>query len=375
MQSVSIAAVEVFALRAPLEKPVRTSFGVMADRPAVFVRVRDSEGAAGWGEAWCNFPPVGAEHRARLIRSLLAPALIAAGPLPPGDVYERLMKQFRIMALQAGEWGPFRQCAAALDIACHDLAARRAGLPLWRYLGGAGDGRIRAYASGLDARDLDETVPAERAAGHRAFKLKVGFGEAADLAGLQRLAALAGPDAVLMADANQAWAPREAARMAAAFAGHRLLWLEEPVAADQPPEVWQALAARSPVPLAAGENIAEEAAFDAAIASGSFVYLQPDACKWGGIAGCLAVAKRALAAGRTYCPHFLGGGIGLLASAHLLAAAGGRGLLEMDVQPNPLREEIAQGFMALEDGLLTLGAAPGLGPDDRHLAPLIARFG
>ena len=73
------------------------------------------------------------------------------------------------------------------------------------------------------------------------------------------------------------------------------------------------------------------------------------------------VARRILEAGRRFCPHYLGGGIGLVASAHLLAAAGGDGLLEVDCNPNPLREGLAQPFPTLVDGHLILGDAPGLG--------------
>ena len=65
--------------------------------------------------------------------------------------------------------------------------------------------------------------------------------------------------------------------------------------------------------------------------------IQPDMAKWGGFTRCLSVARRIRAAGLRYCPHFLGGGVGQLASAHLLAAVGGEGLLEIDANPNPLR--------------------------------------
>ena len=60
----NLARLETFVLRCPIDTPVQTSFGIMRDRPAVFVRVSDTEGAQGWGEVWCNFPTVGAEHRA-----------------------------------------------------------------------------------------------------------------------------------------------------------------------------------------------------------------------------------------------------------------------------------------------------------------------
>ncbi len=67
------------------------------------------------------------------------------------------------------------------------------------------------------------------------------------------------------------------------------------------------------------------------------------------------------------CPD-LGGGIGLVASAHLLAATGGDGLLEIDVNPNPLRDVLVDPFPAVTDGRLRLTDAAGLGvvPDLDH---------
>ena len=66
--------------------------------------------------------------------------------------------------------------------------------------------------------------------------------------------------------------------------------------------------------------------------------VQPDIAKWGGLTVCRGLADDILKSGKTFCPHYLGGGIGLLASAHLLAGAGGEGRLEMDVNENPLRD-------------------------------------
>jgi D-galactarolactone cycloisomerase len=69
---------QAFVFRCPISTPVRTSFGNMHDRPAVFVRVEDEDGAVGWGETWCNFPSCGAEHRARLLETVVAPYWKAA---------------------------------------------------------------------------------------------------------------------------------------------------------------------------------------------------------------------------------------------------------------------------------------------------------
>jgi L-alanine-DL-glutamate epimerase-like enolase superfamily enzyme len=83
--------------------------------------------------------------------------------------------------------------------------------------------------------------------------------------------------------------------------------------------------------------------------------------KWGGITGCLAVAKTALRAGRYYFPHFLGAGIGLAASAELLAAVGGDGLLEVDVNDNPLRSLFFDGTEPVTKGKWICNDSIGLG--------------
>ena len=100
--------------------------------------------------------------------------------------------------------------------------------------------------------------------------------------------------------------------------------------------------------------------------------IQPDAAKWGGHSGCLPVAKAALAAGRMYCPHFLGGAIGLVHSLHLLAAVRGPGLLEVDANANPLREGLLGDLLAVRDGVVSLPGGQGLGlePDIKSLASL-----
>jgi L-alanine-DL-glutamate epimerase-like enolase superfamily enzyme len=356
-------------LRSPVATPVRTSFGVMHDRPAVFVRVVDADGAQGWGEAWCNFPACGAEHRARLVETVMAPLVAGRKFAGAQDVYGTLTRATRVLAIQSGEYGPMAQAIAGIDLAVWDLCARRAGEPLWRHLGGA-RGEVDVYASGINP-DAPERIVAERFDdGFRAFKLKVGFGPERDVGNLARLRAQLGPRLPLMVDANQAWTLDEALAIAPTFKQFGLAWLEEPLRADRPWPEWRELARHCPMPLAAGENVTGDEGFDAAIASGALRFLQPDLAKWGGISGCWPIVQRAQAAGLRYFPHYLGGGIGLLASAHMLAAAGGDGMLEIDANPNPLRTEVAPALVRPQQGRCALADAPGIGelPDLHELA-------
>jgi L-alanine-DL-glutamate epimerase-like enolase superfamily enzyme len=73
------------------------------------------------------------------------------------------------------------------------------------------------------------------------------------------------------------------------------------------------------------------------------------------------VARKIIEAGIRYCPHYLGGGIGLLASAHALAAVGGDGVLEFDINKNPLRTIFADAFFETSSKLMRLGDSSGLG--------------
>ena len=107
-----------------------------------------------------------------------------------------------MLAIQSGEPGPIAQAIAGVDIALHDLAARRAGLPLWRHLSRDATDRRK---HGGDARACRSTRAAStpsgpgdvgrRAAppaGYTAFKLKVGFGAARDVDNLAAVRAAAG---------------------------------------------------------------------------------------------------------------------------------------------------------------------------------------
>lgn len=358
MSAITLASLRAQVYRCPIETPVVTSFGTMHDRPMLLVRAEDRDGTVGWGEAWCNFPAFGAGHRAHIVNRILAPLAGDRAFADPPAAFAALTGATAVMALQSGEPGPFAQCIAGVDIALWDLAARRAGQPLWRLLGGTSP-EVPVYASGLNPVDPEHLAASCQDQGFRAFKLKLGFGTARDGANLAALRRTLGEDAVLMADVNQGWTLGEAQQSASWLAPFRLDWLEEPIRADRPWAEWQVLAA-SGIPLAAGENLAGEA-FAGAVASGALAVLQPDAGKWGGISGTLPLARGIVAAGLRYCPHWLGGGVGLLASAHLLAAVGAPGVLEVDANPNPLRTLTCGPLARVQNGRATLSDEPGLG--------------
>jgi len=243
-----------------------------------------------------------------------------------------------------------------------DMAARRSGLPLRRFINATTTNQVTAYASGIQVAEAAEVLPRARTEEHQTFKLKVGFDMAADISAVCAIQNGLSASEAIACDANQAWSVDQAQRFVTGITGVPLQWLEEPLPVFAQTTQWQSLAQSCPIPLAGGENLSGNAEFDDAINLGHLSVIQPDVTKWGGITGCLGVAKTALGAGRRYFPHFLGAGIGLAASAELLAAVGGDGLLEIDVNDNPLRSLflLAQNPFRRENGPATTALDSGL---------------
>jgi L-alanine-DL-glutamate epimerase-like enolase superfamily enzyme len=359
--SLTVERIDAAIYRAPLEVPVATSFGTMRDRPALLVKVTDTDGAHGWGEVWCNWPASAAEHRIRLLTEDLAELVLGQAFATAPECFAFVSERVEVKALQSGEPGPYAQAIAGLDMALWDLAARRESKPLHKLLAPQSTGHIRAYASGIDIRAAERVIPESRSNGYRDFKVKVGFGLADEMSRVAALVQGLERGEHMAIDANQGWTLDQALSAMSELDGVPLRWLEEPLRADAPADAWHTLSERASMPLAGGENLLGRALFEAAIRASYLGVVQPDAAKWGGVTGCFEIARATRAAGLTYCPHFLGSGVGLAASAHLLAAAGGDGLLEVDVNPNPLRSELTKGWLGLEAGWVALREAPGLG--------------
>ena len=357
---IKIKSVEVLVYRYPLKTTVQTSFGVMHDRPMVLVKLTDEDDFVGVGEVWCNFPAVGAEHRARLIDSVFAPILVGTLFKSPDAAFDLLTDKTWVLGLQTGEFGPIAQCIAGIDIAFHDLRARRDKTPLWKSLGGVGDS-VKTYASGINPTNAERTAETALLAGYQALKLKIGFDAAKDIQNIDSLRSLLGKNGQLMVDANQAWTVNEAQEMMQKIAAYDIDWLEEPIHADRPDNEWVSVKASGDTPLAGGENIMGALGFDKVIEAGCISVIQPDLAKWGGLTKTVPIAKKIISSGKRFCPHYLGGGVGLLASAHALAAVGGSGILEVDINQNPLRTILVDAFFEPSSSTMQLGNSPGLG--------------
>jgi D-galactarolactone cycloisomerase len=358
-QPITLASIEAFCFRVPVKTPIKVAFGTFKDRPFVLVHVIDTDGAEGWGEAWCNWPAVGAEHRARLVVDL-GERLIGRRFASPAELFHTFSRELEVLVLQTLDVGPIAQAVAGIDIAVWDLVSRKAGKPLYRLLRDQVVESVPVYATGINPDEPEHFAAARQAEGHRAFKLKTGFGHDLDVRNLREMRKLLGNEAVITCDANQSHTLSSASVFCDAIEDLKLSWFEEPIRVDASEADWLTLAAASKTPLAGGENFHGEQ-FTRALASPVLQVIQPDITKWGGITGNWAVAHGAVKAGKRYCPHYFGGGVSLLASLHVLAAAGGEGLLEFDCHPNVGREAVVGSLLPVDKGCVPVPQTPGLG--------------
>lgn len=359
-----LVKLQVLHYRYPLSRQIETTMGPVTYRPALVLRIEDEEGAYGWGEIWCNFPPDGDQYRASLAMGVL-PNVLADLSTCIDNPFDHLQLKLQRLSLQAGEPGPIAQLCAGVDIAVHDLIARRKTVSIAENLAAdkaSGLSRsVKAYASGISPKDYEVQIERMRSRGFVHFKMRIGFGANDSIPELKSAASDRRAGESLMADANQAWSLPVAQARVKVLDPLNLGWLEEPLLADSTDKNWQALASVSATPLAAGENLRSYSDFQKAIELRALSVYQPDLCKWGGLSGCLEIAKLVDQSGQRYCPHYLGGGIGLLASAQLLSATCHDGMLEVDSSDNPLQDCLSGGKRSLVNGLFKLGDGPGLG--------------
>jgi L-alanine-DL-glutamate epimerase-like enolase superfamily enzyme len=253
---------------------------------------------------------------------------------------------------------------SALDIALWDLNARRAELPLWRYLGSQTADSVPAYASGgyyLEGKGLDglaEEVESYVADGFGAVKIKVGRVSPREDAGRIGVAReVLGPDGILMLDANNAWkdvpTALRALRMWEEFDPY---WIEEPFSPDDIASHAR-LSLQTPITVATGEIEAGRWRHFELLSKSAAAILQSDAAVCGGVTEFLRIAHVADAFGVPMAPHWFHD-----LHAHLVAAIANGMWVEVFPDAKVLNFRLLVDVQSeIRDGRILLSDRPGLG--------------
>lgn len=317
----------------------------------LLVKVQTDTGITGWGEAFCY----GCTDAVRAaLHSMIEPIVVGRDARDIARLSRDLQQALHLF----GRYGITIFALSGLDIALWDIAAKSAGQPLHRLLGGAGQTSLPAYASLLKYRDPERVAARTKQARDQGYRyIKLHETEEAEVRAAREAA---GNGVPIMVDTNCPWTPEEARQMTLKLRPYDLHWLEEPIF---PPEDFQAIARLrqgTGVPIAAGENNCTSFQFRDMLAAGAVDYAQPSVTKVGGVTEFLKIATLADAAGVTLMPHSPYFGPGFLATLQLTAARGQPGAL-VERYHMDLEASLYGKLLDPVDGAFTVPDAPGLG--------------
>ncbi len=351
----TIREVRCHDVSVPLHTPFVTALRRTTTVDSLLVEVVDVDGVVGVGEApqvWAVTGDSVAGARA-CIEGPLASLLVGREP------YDLHALSADIRAVVVGN----SSATAAVDVALHDLVARRLGVPLPVLLGGSA---LRVptdvTVSAGDADALCEVARARARDGFGTLKLKVGTDAATDVARVLGVREAVGPKVVLRLDANQGWSAREAVRVISVLedAQADVELVEQPVrAADLDGLAWVTDRVRTPV--MADESVFSVRDLTAVVQRRAADMVNVKLAKAGGIGPARTMLELASAHEMgTMVGSMMETHVGVGAAASLVAALGTSTVSDLDAAWWVATAPVTGG-LSYDRGAVLLPDSPGLG--------------
>lgn len=352
-----ISSIETLDVRFPTsrQRDGSDAMNPLPDYSAAYIVLRTTAGAEGHGFVFTvgrgtEIAVAALRSLSDLLRGEPVDALLA----DPGALARRLVEDSQIRWLGPAK-GVVHMAAGGLVNAVWDLAARRAGKPLWqllsdltpeqlvaqvdfRYLrdalteddaltllrsvaGGRSERadwlRERGYPAytttpgwlGYDDEKLTRLCTEAVQAGYQMIKLKIGANLADDVRRLKIVRDAVGPAVRVAVDANQIWGVPEAIDWMRELSAYDPYWIEEPTSPDDVLGHAAVRQAVTPIRVATGEHTHNAVMFKQLLQARAVDVVQIDACRVGGVNENLAILLLAAHFGVPVCPH--AGGVGL----------------------------------------------------------------
>jgi L-alanine-DL-glutamate epimerase-like enolase superfamily enzyme len=348
-----IASVEVAIASFPLPDPFQLGTVMVSEREFAFVRITTEAGLEGAMFVLSREPLV------ELVEHDLAPLLVGRD----ADAIARRVEDCQHGAIGPGRPGLRTRCVSLIEIALWDIKARRAGLPLWRLLGGyrADHPCLIVPDYLVEGGDIDAHAERSGELGRQGFPLlKLKRASSPDLTRrvLAATRAALPDDCGIVVDGAWVWQNAgEAVRELHAWGDPELRWLEDPFPASDVRSTAR-LRAAGAVPIAVGDEVSDPHQLERLIEADALDVVRVDATSLGGIEAYRRVATLAIASGLEVSSH-------VYPEVHVHCAAAWPGVLavesfepESGVFPTHL---FVSGGPELAAGRIHAPSTPGLG--------------
>jgi galactonate dehydratase len=344
----------------------------------LFVKIDTNQGISGYGE---GVDAVSGTYQ--LVQSM-GNRLRRRNPL---DVH-RLFEDIRRGGVFGGaQSGVYVAVLSAIETALWDLAGKALDLPVYQLLGGKFRDRVRVYMDTALYQSRNPSPDQFAEAAREAVDLgmtgiKFDLDQAGDPARfdsynwtaspgeLQRMVdqiaaarAAVGPNIDICCDMHGRYDLPTGKRVAELMEPFNLMWLEEPVPAENIDALKQINDASS-TPICAGENIYLGYGFRRALEIGAVDMIMPDLQKVGGLGEGQRIANLANLYYTPFAPHMVASYLGAMAAAHVCASVPNFMILEWQIYFH--RDEMWNEIVDFDgpkvvDGYIPLSEKPGIG--------------
>ena len=258
IREVSVRSLEPVQFQRPFYDATMGPFG---EYRFSVLRITDASGF--YGE--CEYPT----DYIWMLNGFFVPILLEKGNRTYHEIFKKMYWRIR----NEGFRGASGLVLGHIDKVFYDLAAKREGLPVYRYLGGDHP-RVAAYGSGggnnLVGTELEDELLRWEAEGYRTVKMKFGCEDTTvkeDIARIACIREVLCPETQLAIDANQFMTLSRAREFVSALEGLDIAWLEEPIHSAALDEIKE-LCDQSWVKIAYGESERSAKVFPSLIAAG-----------------------------------------------------------------------------------------------------------
>lgn len=343
-----------------------------------FVRVYTDEGIVGTGE--CNSGGPGFSGFATKAAIMaIKPLLIDEDPFNTNLIYEKVR---RLGRYGGSNQAPLIFALTGIDTALYDIVGKALGVPIYKLLGGKFRDKLQLYADCHAGETSDPQAYADKALevvaeGYTAVKFDVDHAVEGKLdpynwtVGAREMSQVIkliegvrdalGYATDLAIDCHGQFDLPSAITLAKAVEPLRLLWLEEPVPAENIDALAQVRRSSSTV-ICTGENQYTRFEFLEMMAREAVDVIMPDLAKAGGIAEAKRIADIADAHYIPIAPHNVSSPLGMMAACHVMASVPNFLLLEFHARTVSWWNDLCDGdHPFIERGFMRVSERPGIG--------------
>lgn len=349
-----ITRTEIYKYTIPMV-PFTIATGTMDYAQNLFIRIHTDSGSTGVGE--CSaFPMIAGETQATCYEMAKDFARIWKGKAAD-DIDARLGE---LDLFTAGNY----TAKSAFDLALYDLAAKQAGQPLYKYLGGSKREIESDLTIGIDTPAAMATKAAEFVSkGVNIIKVKLGKSPQEDIERMRMIREAAGDAAVLRIDANQGWSFEDAITALQGIAPYGVQFCEQPMRRWNDGHLPE-LCRLSPIPLMADESVFTHHDAERIIGADACAYINIKFAKSGGIHEALRINAVAEQHGiRCMMGGMLESRVALTAKVHFAMAKENIRFYDLDTCLLGNLADPVTGGVTYSGMHLQLGDEPGIGAD------------